>query len=69
MSLSTSLIDLFDTIDNSVTSFELQKRVIQSSNIVEMITLDIDLSANGKCKRIKKKYLFEILVCFFFRCT
>jgi hypothetical protein len=51
MSLSTSLIDLFDTVDNSVSSFELQRRIIHSSNIVEMITLDIDLSGNGKCKR------------------
>lgn len=50
MALSTSLIDLFDTIDSSVQSFELQKRVIQSSNIVEIIAIDVDLSAGGKCK-------------------
>lgn len=50
MSLPTSLLDLFDTIDSSVQSFELQKRIIQSSNIVEIITLDIDLSGNRKCK-------------------
>jgi hypothetical protein len=50
MNLSTSLIDLVDTVENSVQSFELQKRIIQSSNIVEMIALDIDLTGNGKCK-------------------
>jgi hypothetical protein len=49
-SLSTSLIDFFDTIDSSVQSFELQKRIIQSSNIVEIIALDIDLTGSGKCK-------------------
>jgi small nuclear ribonucleoprotein (snRNP)-like protein len=49
MSLSTSLIDLFDTVDNSVPTFELQKRIIQASNIVEMIALDNDLSGSGKC--------------------
>lgn len=50
MSLSTSLIDLFETIDSSVTSFELQRKTIQASNIVEMIAVDVDLSGNGKCK-------------------
>ncbi len=48
--LSTSLIDLFDTVDNSVPSFELQKRIIQSTNIVEIIAIDVDLSGAGKCK-------------------
>lgn len=52
MNLSTSLIDLFDTVDTSVQSFELQKRVISSATIVEIIALDIDLSGNGKCKFI-----------------
>jgi hypothetical protein len=50
MGLSTSLIDLFDTVDNSVPSFELQKRIIQSANIVELIAIDVDLSGSGKCK-------------------
>ncbi len=50
MSLSTSLIDLFETVDNSVPSFELQKRVIQAANIVEMIAVDVDLTGSGKCK-------------------
>ena len=50
LSLSTSLIDLFETVDNSVSSFELQKRIIQAANIVEMITVDVDLTGNGKCK-------------------
>jgi small nuclear ribonucleoprotein (snRNP)-like protein len=49
MGLSTSLIDLFDTVDNSVPSFELQKRIIQSANIVELIAIDVDLSGSGKC--------------------
>lgn len=51
MSLSTSLIDVFETIDSSVSSFELQKKTIYASNIVEMIAADVDLSGNGKCKK------------------
>ncbi len=47
---STSLIDLFDTVDNSVQTFELQKRTILSYNIVEIIAVDVDLSGSGKCK-------------------
>ena len=54
MGLSTSLIDLCDTIDSSVQTFELQKRMISSSNIVEIIAIDIDLTGNGKCKSMKK---------------
>jgi hypothetical protein len=54
MGLSTSLLDLFDTVDSSVQSFELQKRVITSSNIVEIIAIDIDLSGGAKCKRRKQ---------------
>jgi len=54
MGLSTSLLDLFDTVDSSIQSFELQKRVIASSNIVEIIAIDIDLSGGAKCKRRKQ---------------
>lgn len=54
LSLSTSLIDLFETADNSVSSFELQKKIIQSSNIVEMIAADVDLTGNGKCTKFSK---------------
>jgi hypothetical protein len=50
MGLSTSLIDLFDTVDSSLQTFELQKRMIPSANIVEIIAIDIDLTGNGKCK-------------------
>ncbi len=49
MTLSTSLIDLCDTVDTSLQTFELQKRTILSSNIVEIIAIDVDLSGNGKC--------------------
>lgn len=55
MGLSTSLIDLFDTVDSSVQTFELQKRLVTSSNIVEIIAIDVDLSGSGKCKRTKNK--------------
>jgi hypothetical protein len=63
MSLSTSLIDLFDTVDNSVPTFELQKRIIQASNIVEMIALDNDLSGSGKCKgeNLKEMEIYKII--------
>jgi hypothetical protein len=50
ISSSTAPIDLTDTIDSSLQTFELQKRVILSTNIVEMIAIDIDLSGQGKCK-------------------
>ncbi|CAF0809537.1 unnamed protein product [Rotaria sp. Silwood1] len=49
MGLSTSFIDLFDTVDSSSQSFELNRRIIPSSNIVEIIAGDIDLSGSGKC--------------------
>ena len=65
LSLSTSLIDLFETADNSVPSFELQKKIIQASNIVEMIAADIDLSGNGKCKQFSiEKYLSMVKIFF-----
>jgi hypothetical protein len=38
-----------DTVDNSLQTFELQKRIIKASNIVEIIAVDIDLSAIAKC--------------------
>ncbi|UJR25408.1 hypothetical protein I4U23_006755 [Adineta vaga] len=49
MTLSTALIDLFETVNSSFQTFELQKRMIQASNIVEIIAIDVDLSGNGKC--------------------
>ncbi|CAF2363792.1 unnamed protein product [Rotaria sp. Silwood2] len=49
MGLSTALIDLFDAVDSSLQSFELNKRIIPSTNIVEIIAGDIDLSGSGKC--------------------
>jgi hypothetical protein len=48
--LPTAPLDLIDTIDSSLQTFELHKRVIPSSNIVEVIAVDVDLSGNGKCK-------------------
>jgi len=47
--LSTALIDLVDTVDSSVQTFDLQKRTIPGANIVEMIAIDVDLTGNGKC--------------------
>ena len=43
-------IDLLDTIDSSSQTFELHKRIIKASNIVEIIAVDIDLSNSAKCK-------------------
>ncbi|CAF1038237.1 unnamed protein product [Rotaria sp. Silwood1] len=42
-------IDLIDTIDSSSQTFELHKRIIKAINIVEIIAVDVDLSANAKC--------------------
>ncbi|CAF5161766.1 unnamed protein product [Rotaria magnacalcarata] len=50
MGLSTSLIDLLDTVESSAQFLDLNKRIISSSNIVEIIASDIDLAGNGKCK-------------------
>lgn len=50
MGISTSLIDLFDTVDSSAQTFELTKRIVPSSNIIEIIASDIDLSGSGKCE-------------------
>ena len=50
MNLPTAPIDLIDTGDSASTPFELQKRVIPSANIVEMIAVDVDLSGQGKCE-------------------
>ncbi|CAF5175560.1 unnamed protein product, partial [Rotaria magnacalcarata] len=46
---STVPIDLIDTIDSSSQTFELHKRIIKVQHIVEIITTDVDLSANAKC--------------------
>ena len=43
-------IDLIDTIDSSAQTFELHKRIIKASNIVEIIAVDMDLAGSGKCK-------------------
>lgn len=50
MASSTSLTDLFETMDGSAQSFELNKRIIPSANIVEIIASDMDLTGSGKCK-------------------
>ncbi len=42
-------IDMIDTIDSSSQTFELHKRIIKASNIVEVIAIDIDLSGSAKC--------------------
>lgn len=60
ISLSTSAIDLIDTVDNSSQAFDLQKRVILSSNIVEMIAVDVDLSGPGKCLYIDEEFHLSI---------
>ncbi len=51
-------IDLIDTIDSSSQTFELHKRIIKASNIVEIIAVDIDLSTSAKCK-LRKSFYFE----------
>ena len=43
-------IDLLDTIDSSSQTFELHRRIIKASNIVEIIAKDVDLSNSAKCK-------------------
>ena len=48
--LPTTPIDLIDTIDSSAQTFELQKRTILGSNIVEIIAIDVDLAGQNKCK-------------------
>jgi hypothetical protein len=50
MSLPTAPIDLIDAGDSSSTTFELQKRVIAATSIVEIIAVDVDLSGQGKCR-------------------
>jgi hypothetical protein len=40
---------MIDTIDSSSQTFELHKRIIKASNIVEVIAIDIDLSGSAKC--------------------
>ena len=49
MASPTLPIDLIDTIDSSSQTFELHKRIIKACNIVEVIAVDIDLSAIAKC--------------------
>lgn len=51
-------LDLLDTMESSSQTFELHKRIIKASNIVELIAVDIDLS-NTKCKSIEMLFLFS----------
>ena len=44
-------IDLLESIDSTSQTFELNKRIIKASTIVEILAVDMDLSGNGKCKR------------------
>jgi hypothetical protein len=59
-------IDLIDTIDSSSQTFELHKRIIKASNIVEIIAVDIDLSSSAKCMLnqflFKNKIFFDIYI-------
>lgn len=57
---STAPIDLIDTIDSSLPTFELRKRIIRVANIVEIIVADVDLSSNTKCMFYFKHELFQL---------
>lgn len=50
IAVAGSSVDIIDTIDSAAPTFELHKRIIKGSIIVEIVAADIDLSGNGKCE-------------------
>ena len=48
--LSVTPVDLLETIDSTNQTFELNKRIIKASSVVEILAVDVDLNGNGKCK-------------------
>jgi len=47
--LSVTPVDLLETIDSTNQTFELHKRIIKASSVVEILAVDVDLNGNGKC--------------------
>lgn len=55
--LSVTPVDLLETIDSTNQTFELNKRIIKASSVVEILAVDVDLNGNGKCKNSVMNFL------------